>query len=265
MEKIAKDTYSQNYIPKYYIDFNVSKLPSATSCNASAGILNKIVANSFKSCESASLIYEDSSLVEKQMIQITDEDAKLISKHDNNTMESNVLLDCEEALDFEDELVCDDRSTSNSEKGFQLPSILRATKKSKKERDLSKYNINPQSLQSKHPDLSQNMILLLLNWLNEVSAEFGLRRSTFYLAYHYLVLYIDKALGINRKDLQLIGTTALYLACKVEEVVTPVVALFEMVTNYGYSQRQILDMEKSIVSLLEWNLNPPTLEYWMHE
>lgn len=100
--------------------------------------------------------------------------------------------------------------------------------------------------------------------MNEVCAEFDLRRETYYLAYHFLNLYLDKSYNILKKNLQLIGTTALFLACKIEEIFTPRIELFIIATDDAYVKSEILETERKIITELEWNLLPQTLENWVN-
>jgi hypothetical protein len=109
------------------------------------------------------------------------------------------------------------------------------------------------------------MIAVLIDWMMEVSAELDLRRQTFFLAYHYLIKYIDSSEDIIRKNLQLIGSTTLFMACKMEELLRPSAALFTYITQNSYTCKQLLAMEKEIVKHLQWNLSPTTLDEQLQE
>lgn len=81
---------------------------------------------------------------------------------------------------------------------FRIPNSLIKNMKQENGKNDSKYEIDPHSLTKRHPELNHFMKILLLDWMNEVCAEFDLRRETFYLAYYYLNLYIDKTIGIRK-------------------------------------------------------------------
>lgn len=56
---------------------------------------------------------------------------------------------------------------------------------------------------------------------------------------------IDRFLAINpivRKKLQLVGVTAMLLACKYEEVQVPVVEDLILISDRAYSRKEVLDM-----------------------
>ena len=126
-----------------------------------------------------------------------------------------------------------------------------------------KYEIRPDILDdSKQRHINWKMRALLLDWMIEVTSEFKLHRETFYLALNYLDRYIGKVYHIEKRNYQLIGTAALYLACKVEEIYTPRISYFILATDHGYAQGQILEMERKLCMELEWDLTPASLETW---
>lgn len=56
---------------------------------------------------------------------------------------------------------------------------------------------------------------------------------------------IDRFLAvqsIERKRLQLVGVTAMLLACKYEEVSVPVVEDLVLISDKAYSRKEVLDM-----------------------
>lgn len=62
----------------------------------------------------------------------------------------------------------------------------------------------------------------------------------------------------------MIGTTALFLACKIEEIFTPRIELFIIATDNAYVRNEILSTEREIITELQWNLLPQTLENWIN-
>ena len=164
-------------------------------------------------------------------------------------------LDCDEDLNFDDSgsdefasksgKSCDQYSwlatvfprSPNSDPNKQLFTVL--NEKS------AHYTPDPFIFQNnRQPDLTWRMRALLIDWMLEVSAEFDLRRETFYLAYNYLDRFINKVSNIQRADFQLVGTSALYLACKTEEIFAPKIELFRAATDHGYTKDQILEIER---------------------
>ncbi|AAF80639.1 F2D10.8 [Arabidopsis thaliana] len=75
------------------------------------------------------------------------------------------------------------------------------------------------------------------------------------------IFVIDRFLAVHqivRKKLQLVGVTALLLACKYEEVSVPVVDDLILISDKAYSRREVLDMEKLMANTLQFNFSLPT-------
>lgn len=75
----------------------------------------------------------------------------------------------------------------------------------------------------------------------QVHYKFELMDETLYLT----VNLIDRFLAvqsIERKRLQLVGVTAMLLACKYEEVSVPVVEDLVLISDKAYSRKEVLDM-----------------------
>ena len=71
--------------------------------------------------------------------------------------------------------------------------------------------------------------------------KFELMDETLYLT----VNLIDRFLAIQpvvRKKLQLVGVTAMLLACKYEEVTVPIVDDLILISDKAYTRKEVLDM-----------------------
>ena len=62
-------------------------------------------------------------------------------------------------------------------------------------------------------ELQGHMRAILVDWLVEVQENFELNHETLYLAVKLVDLYLSKKI-VKRESLQLVGTTALFVACK---------------------------------------------------
>ncbi|KAL4279915.1 hypothetical protein GQ457_03G030980 [Hibiscus cannabinus] len=106
-------------------------------------------------------------------------------------------------------------------------------------------------------DINQRMRGILIDWLVEVHYKFELMEETLYLT----VNLIDRFLAVKqiaRKKLQLVGVTAMLLACKYEEVSVPVIEDLILISDKAYTRKEVLDMEKLMVNTLQFNLSVPT-------
>lgn len=66
----------------------------------------------------------------------------------------------------------------------------------------------------KQPQITKEMRAVLADWMVEVQENFELNHETLYLAVKLTDLYLDKVLNIGRDDLQLIASTAIFIASK---------------------------------------------------
>ncbi|KAF7378978.1 cyclin-A2 [Vespula maculifrons] len=109
----------------------------------------------------------------------------------------------------------------------------------------------------KQPDITYLMRLILVDWLVEVAEEYRLQTETLYLA----VSYIDRFLSymsVVRAKLQLVGTAAMFIAAKYEEIYPPDVGEFVYITDDTYTKKQVLRMEHLILRVLSFDLTVPT-------
>ncbi|XP_042500856.1 G2/mitotic-specific cyclin-2-like isoform X2 [Macadamia integrifolia] len=106
-------------------------------------------------------------------------------------------------------------------------------------------------------DINQKMRAILIDWLIEVHYKFELMDETLFLT----VNLIDRFLAqqtIVRKKLQLVGVTAMLLACKYEEVSVPVVEDLILISDKAYTRKEILEMERLMLNTLQFNMSVPT-------
>lgn len=79
------------------------------------------------------------------------------------------------------------------------------------------------------------MRTILIDWMLEVMTEFTLKRETFYYALNYVDRYLSLKKNIKKQDLQLVGVTSMFMASKMEEILSPKVQDFVKSTDDGYS------------------------------
>ncbi|XP_070165587.1 cyclin-A1 isoform X2 [Polyergus mexicanus] len=109
----------------------------------------------------------------------------------------------------------------------------------------------------KQPDITYSMRSILIDWLVEVAEEYRLQDETLYLA----VSYIDRFLSymsVVRTKLQLVGTAAMFIAAKYEEIYPPEVGEFVYITDDTYTKIQVIKMENLILRVLSFDLTVPT-------
>ena len=115
---------------------------------------------------------------------------------------------------------------------------------------------------SKQQDITIKMRAILIDWLVDVHQKFKLRPETL----HLTVNIIDRFLQVEpvlRRKLQLVGVTAMLVACKYEEVYAPEVADFVYISDKAYSKEEILSMEAHILRKLEFDVTVPSCLVFM--
>ena len=105
-------------------------------------------------------------------------------------------------------------------------------------------------------DLEWKMRGILVDWLIEVHTRFHLLPETLFLAVNIIDRFLSaKVVQLDR--LQLVGVTAMFIASKYEEVLSPHVANFRHVADDGFSEDEILAAERYILTALNYDLSYP--------
>lgn len=123
-------------------------------------------------------------------------------------------------------------------------------------------SVDPNFLERQQPYISPLMRAILLDWLMEVSMEFTFKRETFHTALSVVDRLMNAVPAVQRKEFQLLGITALYIAAKLEEVCVPKIQDFARATDNGYSIEQIRGMERLVLKALKWRVLPATMNHW---
>ncbi|KJZ79126.1 hypothetical protein HIM_01277 [Hirsutella minnesotensis 3608] len=123
-------------------------------------------------------------------------------------------------------------------------------------RDLEVRSIpNPQYM-SHQDDLEWKTRGILIDWLIEVHTRFHLLPETLFLAVNVIDRFLsEKVVQLDR--LQLVGITAMFIASKYEEVLSPHVENFKRITDNGFSEAEILSAERFVLSTLNYDLSYP--------
>ncbi|RZC34287.1 Cyclin N domain containing protein [Asbolus verrucosus] len=104
---------------------------------------------------------------------------------------------------------------------------------------------------------SPKMRAILVNWLVQVHSNFKLCLETLYLCVSITDRYLQENKHIGRETLQLVGTSAMMVACKYEEMFLPELSDFVYICDDTFSKKQILKMEIDILNKLDCSLGRP--------
>lgn len=115
----------------------------------------------------------------------------------------------------------------------------------------------------KQPDISPSMRTILVDWLVEVGEEYRLQTETLCLAVSYIDRFLS-VMSVVRAKLQLVGTAAMFIAAKYEEIYPPDVGEFVYITDNTYTKTQVLRMEQLILKVLKFDLCVPTTSIFLN-
>lgn len=133
------------------------------------------------------------------------------------------------------------------------------------------------------------MRAILIDWLVQVSLKFRLLQETMYMTvgiidrflqvrgksrpqlsnhgiktepflfgfFCLFVFWFHQDHPVPKKQLQLVGVTAMFLASKYEEMYPPEISDFAYVTDSAYTTAQIRDMEMTILRVFKFRLGRP--------
>lgn len=114
---------------------------------------------------------------------------------------------------------------------------------------------NPQYM-SHQDDLEWKTRGILIDWLIEVHTRFHLLPETLFLAVNVIDRFLsEKVVQLDR--LQLVGITAMFIASKYEEVLSPHIANFRHVADDGFTEQEILSAERFVLTTLNYDLSYP--------
>ena len=79
------------------------------------------------------------------------------------------------------------------------------------------------------------MRAILVDWLVDVHLKFKLVPETLFLAVNFIDRFIERKV-VPKERLQLLGSTAMFVACKYEEIYPPELADFVFICDNLYSK-----------------------------
>ena len=115
----------------------------------------------------------------------------------------------------------------------------------------SNYMLNIQT------DINHKMRAILIDWLIDVHLKYKLLPQTMYITVNLIDRYLSKN-ETNRKQLQLVGVAAIFIATKYEEIYPPALKDFVYITDKAYVKKDVLEMEEKMLNSLKFDITFPT-------
>ncbi|KAK4192637.1 hypothetical protein QBC35DRAFT_197408 [Podospora australis] len=123
-------------------------------------------------------------------------------------------------------------------------------------RDLECKSVPNPNYMEHQDDLEWKTRGILIDWLVEVHTRFHLLPETLFLAVNIIDRFLsEKVVQLDR--LQLVGITAMFIASKYEEVLSPHIANFRHVADDGFTEAEILSAERFVLQTLNYDLSYP--------
>jgi len=111
-------------------------------------------------------------------------------------------------------------------------------------------------------EVTVKMRAILVDWLIQVQMRFNLLQETLYLTVYVLDRFLATT-DVCKKELQLVGVTAMLLASKYEEMYAPEIGDFVYITDNAYSKGRIRSMEQTMLKALQFDLSNPSCLHFL--
>ena len=130
-----------------------------------------------------------------------------------------------------------------------------------KEEKGTKFKIEP-SYFNFQSDINNKMRAILIDWLIDVHLKFNFKQETLYITIFIIDAYLSMK-KIERTNFQLLGITALFIACKQNEILFRKINEYAYITDNAYTEEDIKNMEYKILNALNFNiLFPSSLTFY---
>lgn len=102
--------------------------------------------------------------------------------------------------------------------------------------------------------INERMRSILVDWIIEVHYQFKLKTECLFLTVNLIDRFLEKK-QVTKETLQLVGISAMLIACKYEEIWPPLIRDYIHISDNAYTKDDIVEMEMSMLSELDFNIN----------
>jgi len=125
----------------------------------------------------------------------------------------------------------------------------------------SRFQPRPDSIEAQ-TDVNSRMRGILVDWLVQVHMKYKLKPETLFMAINLVDRFLEHMM-VSRKQLQLVGVTALLISSKFEEIYPPEIRDFVYITDNAYTKHEIQKMEVHMLAVLNFELCCPTVAHYL--
>jgi len=106
-------------------------------------------------------------------------------------------------------------------------------------------------------DIRPRMRTILFTWMTEVHVKYKMKKEVvLWAAFQICDRYLSKA-DSNRRELQLVGCTALWIASKYHDIYPPLANDFVNISDNAFSKSDLFAMEGRVCQVLEYEFTIP--------
>ena len=102
--------------------------------------------------------------------------------------------------------------------------------------------------------ITERMRSILIDWIIEVHFQFKLKVESLFLTVNLIDRFLEKV-QVTKENLQLVGVSAMLIACKYEEIWPPLIKDYIHISDNAYDKQQIITMENNMLMELDFNVN----------
>lgn len=110
---------------------------------------------------------------------------------------------------------------------------------------------------SQQSEINHTSRAFLIDWLISIHGKFKLVQETLYISVNLIDRYLEKR-SVNKKQLQLVGITAIFIAAKYEEIYPPRARDFLLTADNAYTKQHLVKMEIDMLKVAEFQITFPT-------
>lgn len=125
------------------------------------------------------------------------------------------------------------------------------------------FSIQPDYLQLQS-EISHASRAFLIDWLVGIHGRFRLLQETLYITVNLVDRYLSKRM-VTKKQLQLVGLTAIFIAAKYEEIYPPGLKEFLCAADQSFTKMHLLRMEVDMLKVTEFQITVPTAWRFMEK
>ena len=115
-----------------------------------------------------------------------------------------------------------------------------------------------------HTEINHTSRAFLIDWLVTLHSKFRLLQETLYISVNLVDRYLSRRM-VTKKQLQLVGVTAMFIAAKYEEIYPPNARDFLLATEQAYTKQHLIKMEVDMLKVMNFQVTFPTAWRFMEK